>query len=299
MIILHKEKGKIMSTTELKSTISTTTLPFWNGCDTELWDQERVRNYFLYSEFQRQRAFYALRHIRFSGNENLLDLGCRDGKVSALLARFVPEGSVVALDTPVWTELAKAFFPETNNLNLSFANGFEQERNFKKGKFDRVVSFFGFQWLKNPVEVLSKVASFSKQGSGLTLVMPFPGIPGTFADVKHQLASEEKWASYFGGKWPLGSLKKPQEYDRLLIEAGYSVKRMEIVEREESYFSKEHLINWCVGTLPNAGLLPTELRHPFFTEVVEKYLAENPNMVNTAGYVSFDQAHIEIEAERV
>jgi len=55
------------------------------------------------------------------GNEDNLDLGCGDGKVTAELAALVPNGSVHDVDnSPQMIELARATFPAASHLNLSF-----------------------------------------------------------------------------------------------------------------------------------------------------------------------------------
>jgi trans-aconitate 2-methyltransferase len=60
------------------------------------WNPE---NYRLHSSQQQKWAREILARLELRGDERILDLGCGDGKVTAEVARRVPHGQVVGLDS--------------------------------------------------------------------------------------------------------------------------------------------------------------------------------------------------------
>jgi trans-aconitate methyltransferase len=81
----------------------------WNGAD-----------YAQNSSVQLSHAERLLQNLSLQGNEAILDLGCGDGKISALLSQKVPQGFVIGID-PSISMLTKA--QENCAFNLSFCEG--------------------------------------------------------------------------------------------------------------------------------------------------------------------------------
>ena len=111
--------------------------------------------------------------IKFSGKESLLDIGCGNGAVSALLAGNIPDGSVVGIDSSEsMIESAKQRFPVSMYLNLNFCVMDAAHRNFTD-KFDVAFSNASLHWIKDQLSVLkgekkasiSQVFSFFKWGA--------------------------------------------------------------------------------------------------------------------------------------
>src|ERR1700759_651813 len=61
--------------------------------DSSYWDA-RLRNIYIHnSELQRRWASFIAPHLKIlKGNERILDVGCGDGKVTADISRFIPDG---------------------------------------------------------------------------------------------------------------------------------------------------------------------------------------------------------------
>jgi len=83
--------------------------------------QMDIEHYHQHSSIQWCWAQSSLYRIEIEGNETILDLGCGDGKISAYLARLVPDGSVVGLDP---LQHAIEFASDRYGVsNLTFAQG--------------------------------------------------------------------------------------------------------------------------------------------------------------------------------
>jgi len=59
------------------------------------WD---AREYEKHSQGQQKWARELIEKISLKGTENVLDLGCGDGKVTADISKIVSEGSIIGVD---------------------------------------------------------------------------------------------------------------------------------------------------------------------------------------------------------
>ena len=64
------------------------------------WSEDQIRKYVHNSDRQRRWAIsFMAPHLKeLKGDEKILDVGCGDGKITADLSRFVPEGIVTGID---------------------------------------------------------------------------------------------------------------------------------------------------------------------------------------------------------
>jgi len=77
--------------------------------------------------------------LKLSGNEALLDIGCGDGKVTAVLAKSLPRGCVVGIDSSEdMVTLARQTFPQETYPNLAFQKMDARALTFQE-KFDRIL----------------------------------------------------------------------------------------------------------------------------------------------------------------
>ena len=82
------------------------------------WD---AREYEKHSQGQLKWARELIEKISLKGTENVLDLGCGDGKVTADISKIVSEGSIIGVDNSAeMIKLAKDRHSEAIYPNLSF-----------------------------------------------------------------------------------------------------------------------------------------------------------------------------------
>ena len=80
-----------------------------------------AQDYAKNSQNQFQWAQELIPKLKLQGNEALLDIGCGDGKITAELARCLPKGRAVGIDSSEkMIDLAKTAFPQKDYPNLSF-----------------------------------------------------------------------------------------------------------------------------------------------------------------------------------
>ena len=81
------------------------------------WNAE---DYKQHSKNQQKWARELIARLKLKGTEDILDIGCGDGKVTAEIASDVPNGSIVGIDNSIpMIELAKKNYPTSKHPNLS------------------------------------------------------------------------------------------------------------------------------------------------------------------------------------
>ncbi|OMH40090.1 class I SAM-dependent methyltransferase [Desulfurobacterium indicum] len=85
--------------------------------------------------------------LSLKGNELVLDIGCGDGKITFEIARRVPDGYVVGIDSSEeMIKLASKMFSPSKYPNLSFRFLDIQEMDFS-GEFDVIFSNAALHWI--------------------------------------------------------------------------------------------------------------------------------------------------------
>jgi len=116
------------------------------------WNAE---DYKQHSKGQQKWARELIARLKLKGTEDILDMGCGDGKVTAEIANYVPNGSVVGIDNSTsMIEIARKNYPTGGeHPNLSFMFMDAMSLSFHE-KFDIVFSNASLHWVKNHRPVL-------------------------------------------------------------------------------------------------------------------------------------------------
>lgn len=89
-----------------------------NNSKNYAWD---AKDYAKNSQNQFQWAKELIQKLKLQGNEALLDIGCGDGKITAELAKCLPNGRAVGIDSSAqMIKLARQIFPRKITLTLIF-----------------------------------------------------------------------------------------------------------------------------------------------------------------------------------
>lgn len=235
--------------------------------------------------------------LELSGRETLLDIGCGDGKITAQIAKALPNGKVVGIDSSQdMINLAQTLFPQKEYPNLSFQ--LADARNFVfQAIFDRVFSNAALHWIPDQSPVLFCVERCLKPGGKLLFQMAGKGNAKAILDVLDEMLPCEPWKQYFTGfKFPYGFFD-PQEYMVFLQKAGLQPLRIELFAKDMKLAGAEGLAGWIRTTwLPFTEKLPEELKSQFVKELVNRYMHKHP--VDAEGNVHVDMMRLEVEAEK-
>jgi trans-aconitate methyltransferase len=258
------------------------------------WD---AKDYAKNSQNQLQWAKELMPKLKLQGNETLLDIGCGDGKITAELACYLPQGRVVGVDSSKeMINLAKKTFPPTDFPNLSFNVMDAPGLNFQ-AEFDVVFSNAALHWIVDQKVVLAGVARSLKRGGRLLFQMAGKGNAQDILSIIDELIEVKPWKEFFSNMtFPYGFFD-PQEYRAFLQEASLVAVRVEMFDRDMKHQGREGLAGWVRTTwLPFTDRLPVELRPRFVDLIVNRYLELHP--ADAADIVHVGMMRLEVEANK-
>ncbi len=138
-----------------------------------------AQDYAENSQNQFQWAQELIPKLKLQGKEALLDIGCGDGKITAELARCLPKGRAVGIDSSEkMIDLAKKAFPQKDYLNLCFQVMDARKLTFKS-EFDIVFSNAALHWIVDQNAVLAGVQRSLKPGGRMLFQMAGKVTPKT------------------------------------------------------------------------------------------------------------------------
>ena len=194
-----------------------------------------AQDYAKNSANQFQWAKELIPKLKLKGNEALLDIGCGDGKITAELARCLPEGRAVGVDSSEkMINLAQTTFPPKDHPNLSFQVMDARKLTFK-AEFDIAFSNAALHWIVDQKAVLGGVQRSLKPGGRLLFQMAGKGNAKDILGIINELADMEPWTGYFQQMtFPYG-FYDPEEYKAFLQQAGLVPERVELFPKDMKY----------------------------------------------------------------
>jgi len=251
--------------------------------DTSYWDARLIRSYVHNSDLQRRWAFsFIASHLKqLHGNEHILDIGCGDGKITADIAKFVPEGSVVGIDlSEPMIEWAQKQYHPLEYSNLSFSVGSFLEPNIQ-GQFDLIVSFCALQHSFDQQKALSNLANLLKPNGKLLILIPTRNNQA-WNNARATTQSRPKWAGYWQNVAPRKSFSA-QQYAEFLERANLLCISIETINTLDPFIDKNEIVEWLCGTF--APAVPVEEMREFYSEWIEEYVRLAPDAQKSDGVV--------------
>jgi trans-aconitate methyltransferase len=203
-------------------------------------------------------------------NERILDLGCGDGALSALLAARVPQGSVLGIDASQGMIVA-ALNHRLPNLafQLKDINNLDYE-----DEFDLVFSNASLHWVKNRKALLYRTYISLKKGGFLRLNFAAAGNCATFLKIVKAAMETPQYRSYFlNFEWPW-YMPEIEEYQTLMNKLPYREVKV-WGENADRYFpDADSITKWIdqPSLVPFKAILQPPSRGFFRDLVVQKVL---------------------------
>ncbi len=259
----------------------------WNAAD-----------YAANSAVQQTWARELIAHLHLRGDEHVLDVGCGDGKVTAEIARAVPDGSVIGVDASAeMIAFAKETFPAKRNPNLEFHVMDARHVGFAR-KFDLVFSNAALHWVDDHPAFLRGAAAILRPGGRLVVSC---GGRGNAHDVFIALRPEmrlKRWRGFFRKLEKPYFFHSPADYEKWLPRFGFKTHGVKLSPKDAVYQGRDGFAAWLRTTwLPYIQRVPEDVREEFIAGVVDRYLARHPP--DTEDRVHVRMVRLEIDAEKI
>ena len=258
------------------------------------WD---AQEYEKHSQGQQKWARELIEKISLNGTENVLDLGCGDGKVTAEISKLVRKGSIIGIDnSAAMIKLATDRHSVAIYPNLSFKEMDAGNLKFDD-RFDLIFSNAVLHWVKDQKPVIKGMFKSLKHGGRVLLQMGGKGNAAEIVEVLSELQTEKKWHTYFNGfDFPF-YFPGTNEYEALLLDCGFTLNRIELIPKKMDHAGITALKGWIRTTwLPYTERVPEEERERFIDIVSKKYIERNS--ANSNGRINVQMVRLEVEAEK-
>jgi trans-aconitate methyltransferase len=259
----------------------------WNAAD-----------YAANSVVQQSWARELIAKLKLRGNEHILDVGCGDGKVTAEIARSLPQGSATGMDaSPQMIEFAKRAFPAAGFSNLRFRVMDARKIKFDR-RFDLVFSNAALHWVDDHPAILRGAAAVLKPGGRLVVSC---GGKGNAQDVFVALRPEmrlKRWREFFRRMPTPYFFHAPGDYEKWLPRMGFKIQNVQLAPKDATYDGAAGFATWLRTTwIPYVQCVPDNLREEFIAAVTQRYVAKHPP--DAQGRIHVRMVRLEIDAVKV
>jgi trans-aconitate 2-methyltransferase len=244
----------------------------------------------LYNRFRRYREepFLAiLERLKLRGDESIVDLGCGSGENTVELARGVPRGRAVGIDSSVAmidaaNKVLGSVEPEVR-ARLSFKLG-DIAQFDGAGEYAVVFSNAALQWVPGHREIFQHIYNALTPGGRVVVQMP-RNDQETAQITILALAAEPPWSELLAEVTvPSRTVPGPERYNKLLPEIGFG--NVDCYEHvfQHPMDSPRDVVDWSRATTlrPFLNALPADQHDAFIEAVAERlrraYGTEGPLM---------------------
>lgn len=233
---------------------------------------EDAKMYHANSEMQWNIAMETIDLIPWIGSEKVLDIGCGDGKITALLSKKVLNGFVIGCDiSQSMIDFASSRYSQDDYPNLTFQQQEATKISFDS-QFDRIVSFSALHWVLDQEKALRAIHRALVPGGKICIQTYGEGIM-TPTCISDQLIQTEKWKPYFSLYTKQRIFFTEQEYEDLLEKVGFQEVQVMGSWSKTLFSNRQALIDFIRPVLNFIRHLPEDLQQEFIEDVVDKIIA--------------------------
>ena len=252
-------------------------------------EQWNAADYASNSSGQSALAQELIGKLSLKPNHNVLDIGCGDGKITRELAFLVPQGQVLGIDS---SEAMIRHAQAHHSLsNLSFLQMDAQAIHLPR-TFDCVFSNAALHWARDQQAVVHGIRRVLSPGGNILLQLGGVGNARELINAIQAVQQSSQWRDYFKDfEFPY-RFPAVNEYRAWLAQAGFSIDRVELLDRGMDYKTVEGFMGWLrTAWFPMAGNVPRPLTSQFWQAVCDYLLGKGYR-----GEISIGMKRLEVQA---
>lgn len=257
--------------------------------------QWNAAEYEKYSSGQKKWAEELLAKLNLENGMSVLDIGCGDGRITAEIAKKVPDGFVIGIDSSEsMITLASEKYPSSIYANLSFEVMNAENLNFLN-QFDVVFSNAALHWVNDHGQVLKGINKSLKPGGRILIQTGGKGNAAAAFEILDEMTSLPEWEPYLKGiKSPFNFLTD-EDYKILVPESGFQPLRIEILQKDMVHNGLNGFMGFIRSTwLPFTQRIPEDKRERFIEDAARLYIDHYP--ADEEGKVHIGMVRLEVEA---
>lgn len=209
------------------------------------------------------------------GDEQILDLGCGDGKITKFIKSRLTSGAVLGIDcSPEMIEHATKTHCTQSDPHLCFRLEDAQQISYIH-QFHVVFSSFALQWVPDLAGTFCRIRQSLGDGGRFIATIPL-SISSELDDALRKIVNTKRWGSFFYDRsieinMPSESAYKTHLNNNLFSMQHELVCTQDIVFSSESIF-KQYIAQW----LPHLSSIPSDMIALFLDDLVSIYLTQRP-----------------------
>jgi trans-aconitate 2-methyltransferase len=251
------------------------------------WD---AAAYAKMSGLQKAMAAQVLPLLEMRGDEHVLDVGCGEGRITALIASRVPRGEVLGVDSSRdMIAFASSHFGGGARSNLRFEVADARALGFTDA-FDTIVSFNALHWVPDPDPALRSIRTALKPGGRAQLRMVTAGPRQSLESVVEDVRQSPRWRDHFTGFSDPYLRLTAEQYVAAAARSGLRAGRVQTRDETWDFESRDAFHAFCaVGLVAWTQHLPEAERPVFVDDVLAGYRAVTGDAAGTETTFRFYQ----------
>src|SRR5277367_5157249 len=224
------------------------------------------------STLQATMAEEVLALLELKGTEQILDVGCGNGKTTTEIAKRVPSGSVVGVDASAdMITFATAHCDAASHPNLTFAVADARYLPYEQ-EFDLAVSFNALHWIPEQALALQSIRAAIKPDGRAQLRLVPKGERKSLENVIEETRLSSRWAEYFKSFHDPYLRLTPEQYAALAEQNGFEVRRQHTQAKAWDFESRDAFHAFGMVTFVEwSQHLPASERPAFVDDVLDRY----------------------------
>lgn len=202
------------------------------------------------------------------GHEDILDIGCGDGKLTNEIANRLNSGTITGID------ISKNMidFARNNYSGEKISFLVNDARNFKLNqKFNLIVSFTALHWVKEIDQVIQQAKKHLKPNGRIYFIFSTKWNELPIEKAMQTLYKKKSWSAFFKNYDPGYYIHDVDPLMTELNNQGFLINELAIKNKHNIFKNDEELFYWLKAWLPQQKQVPNGKGDDFIRDFIDEY----------------------------